>query len=155
ATRAAAIARSSAVQTAAPVARAATRRLRRRKLRRPCRAATTRIRSRVSSARRPRKRKIRSCARRFGTNTTSTRRSSRASRRSRDREETPMWRVGCLVIIAGGLLAGCTSSEVLVAHSVPLSATKEEIPENQLLDVGVAVFDPGVPAGEVDKKVLE
>jgi hypothetical protein len=57
--------------------------------------------------------------------------------------------------LAGLTLAGCTSSEVLVAHAVPLTAAKQEIPEAELLDVGVAVFDPGVPAGEVDKKVVE
>src|SRR5882672_2308049 len=63
--------------------------------------------------------------------------------------------VGCLAMIASATLAGCTSSEVLVAHAVPLAAAKQEIPEAELLDVGVAVFDPGVPAGEVDKKVVE
>src|SRR5690606_19672399 len=31
----------------------------------------------------------------------------------------------------------------------------ESIPEPQLLDVGVALFDPGVPSGEIDKDVLE
>ncbi len=58
--------------------------------------------------------------------------------------------VGCVA-----LLAGCTSSEVLVAHSVALAPSTETIPENQLLDVAVSVFDPGVPEGEVDKDVLE
>ena len=53
------------------------------------------------------------------------------------------------------VLAGCTSSEVLVAHSVPLAPQAANIPENQLLDVGVSVFDPGVPEGEVDKDVQE
>jgi hypothetical protein len=53
------------------------------------------------------------------------------------------------------VLAGCTSSEVLVAHSVPLAPTAKDIPESQLLDVAVKVFDPGVPEGEVDKDVLE
>jgi hypothetical protein len=68
-----------------------------------------------------------------------------------------MRRVGYLTLMASGMLAGfgCTSSEVLVAHSVPLTAAKQEIPEAELLDVGVAVFDPGVPAGEVDKKIVE
>jgi hypothetical protein len=36
-----------------------------------------------------------------------------------------------------------------------LAAAKQEVPEAELLDVGIAVFDPGVPAGEVDKKVVE
>src|SRR5262249_25942807 len=60
------------------------------------------------------------------------------------------------VLIAGlCLIGGCTTSEVLVAHSVPLSKNKEAIPEAQLLDVGVAVFDSGVPEGELDHDVLE
>ena len=52
-------------------------------------------------------------------------------------------------------IAGCTSTEVLVAHAVPLEKSSSEIAEAQLLDVGVAVFDSGVPEGEVDKDVLE
>jgi hypothetical protein len=44
---------------------------------------------------------------------------------------------------------------VLVAHAVPLEKSTSEIAEAQLLDVGVAVFDSGVPEGEVDKDVLE
>jgi hypothetical protein len=54
-----------------------------------------------------------------------------------------------------GCLAGCSSSEVLVAHSIKLVPPPETIPENELLDVAVSVFDPGVPAGEVDKELLE
>jgi len=65
-------------------------------------------------------------------------------------------RPGTGFLIAGFVLfAGCTSQEVVVAHSVPLATTKVVIPEAQLLDVGVAVFDSGVPEGEVDKEVLE
>src|SRR5689334_7030982 len=66
-----------------------------------------------------------------------------------------MRHVGWLTTATFCLLAGCTSTEVLVAHSVPLTKTTEAIPEAQLLDVGVSVFDSGVPEGEVDKDVLE
>jgi hypothetical protein len=52
-------------------------------------------------------------------------------------------------------LSGCTTSEVVVAHTIPLVPAQETIPEDQLLDVGVVVFDPGVPAGEIDKEVQE
>jgi hypothetical protein len=65
-----------------------------------------------------------------------------------------MHRIATLVLAAIAL-AGCTSSEVLVAHTVPLTKTALEIPENELLDVGITVFDPGVPEGEVDKDVQE
>jgi hypothetical protein len=42
-----------------------------------------------------------------------------------------------------------------VAHSVPLSTAKEAIAEEDLLDVGIVLFDSGVPEGEVPKEVLE
>jgi len=66
-----------------------------------------------------------------------------------------MRRAGVAFVAGLSLIAGCTSTEVLVAHSVPLEKNKVEIPETQLLDVGVAVFNSGVPEGEVDKDVLE
>lgn len=66
-----------------------------------------------------------------------------------------MRRLGVGLVAGLSLIAGCTSTEVLVAHSVPLQKNTAEIPEAQLLDVGVSVFDSGVPEGEVDKDVLE
>ena len=65
-----------------------------------------------------------------------------------------MGRVAWLVIV-GWCVAGCSSSEVVVAHKVPLATATETIPEEELLDVGILVFDSGVPEGEVDKEVLE
>jgi hypothetical protein len=67
----------------------------------------------------------------------------------------PILRLLALSIIACGGLSGCTTSEVVVAHTIPLVPAQETIPEGQLLDVGVVVFDPGVPEGEIDKDVLE
>ena len=67
----------------------------------------------------------------------------------------PILRLLALSLIAGGALSGCTTSEVVVAHTIPLVPVQETIPEDQLLDVGVVVFDPGVPEGEIDKDVLE
>jgi len=60
-----------------------------------------------------------------------------------------------LAIVAFCGTAACTSTEVMIAHSVDLIEPKEIIPEDQLLDVGVVVFDPGVPEGEIPKDVLE
>ena len=60
-----------------------------------------------------------------------------------------------LLMIVGWCAVGCSSSEVVVAHTVPLSTATEPIPEAQLLDVGIVLFDSGVPEGEVDKEVLE
>jgi len=65
-----------------------------------------------------------------------------------------MGRVAWL-LIAGWCVAGCSSSEVVVAHTVPLSTAAEPVPEAELLDVGIVLFDSGVPEGEVDKELLE
>ncbi len=65
-----------------------------------------------------------------------------------------MRRIGIL-LLGAATLVGCSSSEIRVAHSVALVPATETIPEEQLLDVAVALFDPGVPEGEIDKDVLE
>jgi hypothetical protein len=59
-----------------------------------------------------------------------------------------------LVIMAAGLGA-CSTSEVLVPHSVALVQPQAPYAEQQLLDVGVVLFDSGVPQGEVDRDLLE
>ncbi len=66
-----------------------------------------------------------------------------------------MWRLGALLLVGAGALAGCTSSEVLVAHSVGLAPAEEFIEEEQLLDIAISVFDPGVPDGEISRELLE
>lgn len=61
-----------------------------------------------------------------------------------------MLRIHALLLIGvAAALGGCTSTEVLLAHSVPLESAQKSIPAPQLLDVGVKVFDPGVPTGKV------
>jgi len=60
-----------------------------------------------------------------------------------------------LTILALSAMAACSSTEVMIAHSVDLVAPAEVVPEEHLLDVGVVVFDPGVPEGEIPKDVLE
>jgi hypothetical protein len=52
-------------------------------------------------------------------------------------------------------LAACSTEEVLIAHRVPLATTGEPVAEEALLDVGIVVFDPGVPMGELDEKTVE
>jgi len=67
-----------------------------------------------------------------------------------------MRRVGFSLLLVGTWwIAACTSSEVVVAHSVPLSTATKAIAEDELLDVGVVLFDSGVPEGEVPKEVVE
>ncbi len=58
-------------------------------------------------------------------------------------------------VLGIGLLAGCSSNQILIPHSVQLVAETETVPEDELLDVGVVVFDPGVPEGEIEKEILE
>ena len=60
-----------------------------------------------------------------------------------------------LAPIALTAIGGCTTSEVMIAHSVPLATPQVVIPEADLLDIGVVVFDSGVPEGEIDREVLE
>jgi hypothetical protein len=57
--------------------------------------------------------------------------------------------------VIAALLGACTTQEIVVAHSVPLNTVAAAYPESELLDVGVVVFDAGVPEGEIDKQVLE
>ncbi len=67
---------------------------------------------------------------------------------------TGILKVGA-ALAAVAMLAGCSSTEVKLAHAVPLVATSDAVPEAELLDVGIRVFDPGVPEGEIAKEVLE
>src|SRR5688572_17929078 len=60
-----------------------------------------------------------------------------------------------LLLIGSCWIAACTSSEVVVAHSVPLSKATDPVAEEELLDVSIVLFDSGVPEGEVPKEVLE
>ena len=60
-----------------------------------------------------------------------------------------------LLLIGSCWIAACTSSEVVVAHSVPLSKATDPVAEEELLDVGIVLFDSGVPEGEVPKEVVE
>src|SRR3970040_290130 len=66
-----------------------------------------------------------------------------------------MYRFCSLLILGVGALSRCTTAQVLVAHAVDLVPAELTIPEDQLLDVGILTFDPGVPEGEVDEKVAE
>ncbi|HEY8519172.1 MAG TPA: hypothetical protein VIN61_03755 [Gammaproteobacteria bacterium] len=64
-----------------------------------------------------------------------------------------------MLTIGLGVLAGCTSSQVLVPHRIPLATAPDEAgeaaDEEQLVDVAIVVFDPGVPDGDVPKERLE
>ena len=60
------------------------------------------------------------------------------------------------VPVIAAVLCACTTQEVVVAHSVPLNTTAVgTYPESELLDVGIVVFEAGVPLGDIEKQVLE
>jgi hypothetical protein len=59
------------------------------------------------------------------------------------------------VPLIAALLSACTTQEIVVAHSVPLSVAPAAYAESELLDVGVVIFESGVPEEELDKQVLE
>ncbi len=44
--------------------------------------------------------------------------------------------------------AGCTSTQVVRANATPIIHVEEDIPEAQILDLGIAEFDPGIPEDE-------
>jgi len=53
------------------------------------------------------------------------------------------------------LLGACTTQEVRYAHTVPLALVQAPYPESELLDVGVVVFNSGIPEGELDREQIE
>ncbi len=48
------------------------------------------------------------------------------------------------------VLTGCVSQQVIRANATPAIQAQEELPDAQLLDVGIAEFDPGIPENEAE-----
>ena len=57
----------------------------------------------------------------------------------------------CAAFVAAG---GCATSRGVEYEHVDLARTDQEIPAAELLDVGIVLFDPGLPEGEPDPKSL-
>jgi hypothetical protein len=55
---------------------------------------------------------------------------------------------GVAAVLACALLAGCVAERVRVVNKTQAIQASEEIPESQLLDVGIEIFDPGIPEDE-------
>lgn len=51
------------------------------------------------------------------------------------------------------ICAACSTQQVVKENATRASVAQQEVPENQLLDVAVQVFDPGLPA--TDKEIEE
>jgi len=59
---------------------------------------------------------------------------------------------GSAVLVSLALLAGCVSQEVRTVDMTPPERLDEPLPEEQLLDVGVSIFDANIPE-EYDERV--
>lgn len=61
-----------------------------------------------------------------------------------------------LALLVAVPIAGCSTQQVVKENATTASVAQQEVPENQLLDVSVVVFDPGLPATEeeIEKKGL-
>lgn len=60
-----------------------------------------------------------------------------------------------ILLVALAALGGCTTQEIMIAHSVPLDTAETSYANQTLLDVGVVIFSSGVPEGEIDRETLE
>lgn len=66
----------------------------------------------------------------------------------------PIWRslLGTGLLVA--LLGGCSMARPVEYESVDLVRTEQEVAAEQLLDVGIVLFDPGIEEGKEDPKSL-
>lgn len=71
---------------------------------------------------------------------------------SPSRRRTPL--LAAALAACAVLLAGCVVKETRPVPKLAATQAKQEIPEGELLDVGVRLFDPGVPKAILDKPEL-
>ncbi|CAN5130077.1 hypothetical protein BH24PSE2_BH24PSE2_22520 [soil metagenome] len=64
----------------------------------------------------------------------------------------PLEVAGVLPFTLAMLTVGCVSYDVRQANAEPVIEAEQDIPEQQLLDVGVAVLDPGIPEDEAERE---
>ena len=58
------------------------------------------------------------------------------------------WNTGLVLLLCSCLLSACVSEKIRVVNKTQAIQAQEEIPESLLLDVGIRVFDPGIPEDE-------
>lgn len=68
------------------------------------------------------------------------------------RTAVPRTLAGLALILLGGALSGCVSTTVTRANALPAAHAEREIPQAELLNVNIAIFDPGVPAAPEQSK---
>src|SRR3990170_5236856 len=108
------------------------------------RTVATTISWRGRSARPRSRKRTRSCARHSGKNTGDTRKAVEASPmgESAMNRLTSLW----IALPAVALVAtGCVVKETRPLPLLQATQATAEIPEEQLLDVGIHIFDPGIP----------
>ena len=50
------------------------------------------------------------------------------------------------------LLCGCVSTTVVKTNPIPAVKATREVPEPELLDVGISIFDPGLPKTDEERE---
>jgi hypothetical protein len=75
------------------------------------------------------------------------------SKTHRDEEVGTALRVLALLVLPLALGA-CSAARNVKYESVDLVRTEQQLPADQLLDVGIVLFDPGLPDGDSDPKGL-
>ncbi len=58
----------------------------------------------------------------------------------------------CAVLLATALLAGCVVNEQRPMPRIAAERATTEVPEDELLDVGVRLFDPNIPEDEAERE---
>jgi hypothetical protein len=58
--------------------------------------------------------------------------------------------IAALAALAG--IAGCVSTTVIKTNPDPVLKATREVPEPELLDVGISVFDPGLPQTDAERE---
>jgi len=56
-----------------------------------------------------------------------------------------------LIAFAGG----CVSTTVIKTNPEPTLKATREVPEPELLDVGISIFDPGLPTTDEERETYE
>ena len=59
-----------------------------------------------------------------------------------------------VTLVLGGFLQACSVSKTVEYDSVDIETAETEVPEYALLDVGILLFDPGIPES-VEKQQKE
>ncbi len=57
-----------------------------------------------------------------------------------------------MMVLSLTLLSACASHQIIKANATPSIKAQQEIPESQLLDVGVSIFNPGIPEDPKDQE---